>query len=172
MNIVLIGMRGAGKTTVGRLLAERLNRDFIEMDFLVSVLAGMPIAEIVKKHGWDRFRDLEAEAVADLADQDNKVIATGGGVVVRPKNIELLKKSGTLVLLEVSVETLLERIGDDENRPSLTGKPRQEDIKQTAKDRELLYKNAADITIETENRPAKEVAEIILKKLEAIGHAN
>ena len=161
MNIVLIGMRGSGKTAVGKILAQRLGRDFVELDELIVRKAGMSIPEIVAQHGWDRFRDLEEEVVAEVAQRDNIVSATGGGVIIREQNVSRLKQNGLLVWLTAGVDTLLQRIGDDESRPLLKGKTRREDLEITLAERQQLYQKAADITIDTENRTPEAVAETI-----------
>lgn len=167
MNIILIGIRGSGKTTVGKILAKELKKDFIEIDTLITAKSRTSIPKIVEQRGWDYFRDIESNVVQEVAEKDNIVIATGGGVVVRTKNIELLKKHGKLFWLTVSVPALLKRIGDDKNRPSLTGKiSRKEDMEITLKEREKLYQNAADVVVDTENKTAKEVAKEILTNLE------
>lgn len=161
MNIVLIGMRGAGKTAVGKILAQRLGRELIEMDKLVIKKAGLSIPEIVEKHGWERFRDLEEEITAEVARRDYIVNATGGGIVVREPNIIKLKEKGLLVWLTASVDTLSKRIGDDNSRPLLKGETRQEDMEITLAERTPLYQKAADITIDTENKTPDEVAKLI-----------
>ena len=111
MNIVLIGMRGSGKTTVGKILARKLDRELVEMDELIAHKAGLSIAEIVEKHGWEKFRDIEEEITGEVAGRDDIVNAAGGGVVTREKNTAELKKNGILVWLTASLNTLLERIG-------------------------------------------------------------
>lgn len=161
MNIVLIGMRGSGKTAVGRILAQKLGRELIEMDELIVSKAGLSIPEIVARHGWERFRDLEEEVVAKLSKRDNIVNATGGGVVVREPNITRLKQNGLLVWLTANVDTLLQRIGEDESRPLLKGKTRREDMEITLAERQSLYRKAADIAIDTENRTPEAIAETI-----------
>jgi shikimate dehydrogenase len=163
MNIVLIGMRGAGKTAVGRILAQLLGREFIEMDKLIAQRKGRSIAQIVAQQGWEGFRDLEAELTAEVAEWDNIVNATGGGVVVREPNIRKLKQNGLLVWLTAGVDTLLERVGDDEGRPLLKGKNRREDMEITLAERAPLYEKAADITIDTEGKTPQAVAELIAK---------
>ena len=162
MNIVLIGMRGSGKTAVGKVLAQRLGRELIEMDELITQKAGLSIPEIVAKHGWEGFRDLEAEITAEVAERDNIVNATGGGVVTREQNIAKLKQNGMLVWLTADVDTLLNRIGDDEGRPLLKGKTRREDMEITLAERQPLYQKAADITIDTEGKTPEAVAETIV----------
>jgi shikimate dehydrogenase len=161
MNIVLIGMRGSGKTAVGRILAQKLGRELIEMDELIAQKAGLSIPEIVARHGWERFRDLEEEIVAKLSKRDNIVNATGGGVVIREQNVSRLKQNGLLVWLTANVDTLLQRIGEDESRPLLKGKTRREDMEITLAERQPLYRKAADIAIDTEGKTPEAIAETI-----------
>jgi shikimate dehydrogenase len=168
MNIVLIGMRGSGKTTVGRILARKLGRELVEMDELIVQRAGLSIAEIVEKYGWEKFRDIEEEVTGEVAGRDNIINASGGGVVTRKKNIAKLKKNGILVWLKAGVDTLLERLGEDSQRPLLVGKTRREDMEITLKERKPLYQKAADLVIDTENKTAEEVAGDIIKSLKKI----
>jgi shikimate dehydrogenase len=162
MNIVLIGMRGAGKTAVGQALAQRLGRELIEMDELIVQKAKLSIPEIVEERGWEGFRDLEEEVATAVAERDDSVIATGGGVVVREQNIAKLKPNGLLVWLTASVDSLLQRIGDDDNRPLLKGKSRRQDLEITLDERQPFYQKAADITIATEDKTPQAVAETIV----------
>lgn len=165
MNIVLIGMRGAGKTTIAKLLSKKLQKEVIETDDLVAKKAKTTIANIVKNNGWDYFRDLESEVIQDIAEKNNIIISCGGGVVVKPKNIDKLKQNGKIFWLQVSVATLLKRIGNDNNRPSLTGRPQKEDMEIVLKERYEMYKKAADKIIDTEKLSKKEVAEKIIESL-------
>lgn len=167
MNIVLIGMRGSGKMTVGKLLAKTLQKNHIEMDGRVVKKAKMSIPEIVKKYGWEHFRNLESEVTKELAKMDNVIIATGGGVVTRPENIQVLKEHGKLFWLQASLDTLVKRIGDDKNRPSLTGKQSQrDDLEAVLAQRQKLYEDAADAIIDTEGKTIKEVVAMIITNLE------
>lgn len=166
-NIVLIGMRGSGKTTVAKLLAQKLNKEYLELDDILVGKVGMTIPEIVEKHGWDYFRDKESEIVQEVSLYQDKVISTGGGIVIRPQNIEALKKNGVLVLLKAQIETLLSRIGNDANRPFLTNKKtRREEIEELLKQRKKLYEQASNEIIDTDNLYAKEVMNKILLKME------
>jgi len=163
MNIVLIGMRGSGKTTVGKLLAKRLGTQFIEMDELIVQRLGQSIPEIVNNYGWKKFRDVEAEITREVAQLDNVVNATGGGVVTREENIRELKKKGKLVWLKADIDTLLRRIGNDQSRPSLTGKSQREDMEAVLAERSPVYQRVADFIIDTEGKMPEEVAETIAK---------
>lgn len=163
MNIVLIGMRGSGKTAVGKILAQKLGRELVEMDELIVAKAGMSIPEIVARYGWEKFRDIEEEITAELTKRDNIINVTGGGVVVREQNIIKLKQNGLLVWLTASVDTLLQRIGEDESRPLLKGKNQREDIEITLAERTPLYQKAADIAIDTEGKTPEVIAELVTK---------
>lgn len=165
-NIVLIGMRGSGKTTVAKILSQKLNRDYLELDEMMVEKMGMSVSEIVEKYGWDYFRDKESEIASDVSLYHDKIISTGGGIVTRSKNVENLKKNGVLILLNASAETLLSRIGNDSNRPFLTNKKtRREEIEELLKQRKSLYEQAADEIINTDNMNAELVADEILLKL-------
>lgn len=170
MNIVLIGMRGSGKTTVGKILAEKLGRGFVEMDELVVRRAGMSIPEIVKKQGWPGFRDIESAVCREVAALDNIVNATGGGVITREENIAALRKNGKLIWLQISLEKILERIGEDPSRPSLTGRSTRDDMAAVLAERTPIYRRAADHAVLTDNKTAEEVAAEILKLLEEFAH--
>lgn len=162
MNIVLIGPRGSGKTTVGKLLSKKLKRPFIETDDLVEKYSGMSIAQIVQRKGWGCFRNCESGVIKDLNNVKKSIIATGGGVVLKKENMQILKTDGFLIYLKARADTLVNRIGNDPNRPSLTGKPVKDDIHQTLRERHRLYQQAADVKINTDNRTPAEIVKIIL----------
>jgi len=171
MNIVLIGMRGSGKTTVGRILAQKMGREFIEMDELITRKAGLGIPEIVEKHGWEKFRGLEEELTGEVAERDNIINASGGGIVTRENNVIKLKKSGVLVWLQADIDTLVNRIGEDFDRPPLVeGRSRREDMELTLKERKALYQHAADLTVNTENKTPEEVADLVINLLAVRGY--
>ena len=153
MNIVLIGFRGTGKSTVGRLLAKHLERDFIDSDKYIEDSTEKTIKSIFEEDGEEGFRKIEADTIAELSKADNKVISTGGGAVLKEDNVRNLKDNGFLVLLEATPEIIHNRIGQDEKttqqRPSLTDKKPLDEIKHLIEQREHAYKNAADYTINT-----------------------
>ena len=165
MNIVLIGMRGSGKTSVGKLLAAKLVKQFIEMDEMITEKAGMSIAEIVARYGWPEFRNIEAEITRTAAGMDNTVNATGGGVVTGEDNLRELKRTGKLVWLRASLETLLKRTQDDSSRPSLTGKPPEEEMADILRERRPVYERAADFIVDTDDASPEAVAEAIVRLL-------
>ncbi|HSQ52300.1 MAG TPA: shikimate kinase [Nitrospiraceae bacterium] len=163
MNIVLIGYRGTGKSTVGKLLAMRLGRQFVSTDEESIKRAKRTIPEIVAQEGWEYFRDLESEVCREFAGRDRLVIDTGGGAILRAQNVEALKKSGTLFWLTASVETITKRIGRDNQRPSLTGsKSFVDEIQDVLRERTPKYQAASDHVITTDDRSIKQLVEIIL----------
>ncbi len=163
MNIVLIGYRGTGKSTVGKNLAERLGRDLVSTDAEIIRRARLPVPDIVQRFGWDHFRDLESEVCRDLAGKDRLIIDTGGGAILRQQNVDCLKKNGVLILLTADVRTITERIGGDTQRPSLTGaKSFTEEVEEVLRERQPKYKSAANHIIETDGRSVAEVVEAIL----------
>jgi len=150
MNVVLIGYRGTGKTVVGKKLAEVLHKKLIRMDELITEKAGMSIPEIVERYGWGRFRDLESEVAEEVGKMDDCVIDTGGGVVLRERNVRNLREKGTIILLKSDVKTIIERIKDDRRRPSLTGKKSfTEEVAEVLEQRRKKYEDAADYAIDT-----------------------
>ena len=166
MNIVLIGYRGTGKTTISKLLGNKLKRDVINLDERIVEKAGLSIPKIVERFGWDRFRDIESEIVEEVSIKDNCVIDTGGGVVLRDKNIRNLKKNGIIILLTASKEKIVERIKNSNNRPSLTkGKTFLEEIELVMEERKPKYTLAQDYTIDTSNLTTHEIFEQILSIL-------
>jgi len=166
MNVVLIGYRGTGKSTVGKIVAARLGRPVVSTDAEIVRITGQGIPEIVAERGWDYFRDLESQVCQELAQRDELVIDTGGGAVLRPQNSEALKKSGVLFWLTASVDTIAKRIGPDTQRPSLTGtKSFVDEIQDVLRERTPRYQAVADHIIATDGRSVMQIADEILARL-------
>ena len=167
MNIVLIGYRGTGKSTVASILANRLGRELIGTDALIVKRAGKRIPEIVKSGGWELFRKLESEVISEVAKKDGIIVDAGGGVILKEENTRNLKNNGWICLLTADVETMVSRISTDTERPSLTGgKTFVEEIEEVLKEREPLYRAAADFQIDTTRITPQEVTERITAQLE------
>ena len=167
-NIVLIGYRCSGKSEVGKVLASRLKRDFIDTDTLVEERAGVSIAEYVRLKGWDLFRELERRTIEEIVSRNRLVIATGGGVVLSVENVTRLKESGRLIWLKADPEILKARmVGQQavQPRPSLTGKDPLEEIQKVLASRTLLYEQAGDFSIDTGALSIQDVVEALLKKI-------
>src|SRR6185312_7450358 len=166
MNVVLIGYRGTGKSTVGKILAARLDHILVSTDAEIVKLVGQSIPEIVEQNGWEHFRDLEAKVCQALAGRTGLVVDTGGGAILRSRNVEVLKATGRLFWLTASVGTIAERIGQDSQRPSLTGvKSFVDEIQDVLRERTPKYHAAADYVVETDERSVTHVAEEILARL-------
>ncbi|MGE0645624.1 MAG: shikimate kinase [Nitrospira sp.] len=165
-NVVLIGYRGTGKSSVGKILAARLGRLLLSTDAEVVKFAGHPIPAIVEQHGWEYFRDLESKVCQELAGRNGLIIDTGGGAILRSQNVDVLKRTGKLFWLTASVETIARRIGSGTQRPSLTGtKSFIDEIHDVLQERLPKYQAAADDVVETEGRSLTQVAEDILARL-------
>lgn len=166
MNVVLIGYRGTGKSTVGKVVAARLGCELLSTDAEIVKLAGQTIPQIVEQYGWEYFRDLETKMCQGLAGKDGLVLDTGGGAILRPQNVDMLKRTGKLFWLTASVETIAKRIGSDTQRPSLTGtKSFIDEIQDVLRERAPKYQAAADHVIETEGKSVSQVADEILARL-------
>jgi shikimate kinase len=162
MNIVLIGYRGTGKTAIANLLADRLSMRVVGMDEEIVKRAGKTIPEIVKEHGWDHFRDVESQVAAELENENGLIIDAGGGVVVRPQNMEILKKNGMIFWLVADEQTIANRIMADHQRPSLTGtKSTVEEVAEVLSMRTPLYEAVADHIIDTAKNSLAESVELI-----------
>src|SRR5512133_2024479 len=120
MNLILIGYRGTGKSTIGRRLATALSMPLVSLDAELSRRAGQSIPELVAAKGWEYFRDLETELVFEYSRRTHQLIDCGGGVVEKERNYEPLRSSGTVIWLSASPTTILSRIEDSRDRPALT----------------------------------------------------
>ena len=170
-NIFLVGLMGAGKTTVGRALAKRLNKQFIDSDHEIEARTGASIPLIFEIEGEASFRQRESEVIRDLTAQSDIVLATGGGVVIKPENREYLKTRGTVIYLRASVNSILQRTSHDKNRPLLqTANPRQK-IEQLAREREPYYLEVADFVIETGRPNVQSLVQMIVSQLEMLDKA-
>ena len=161
-NIFLIGFMGAGKSTVARHLQKRLKMNLAEMDERIEKEQGMTIPEIFEKYGESRFRDIESELILTIGKEGNTIVSCGGGVVVRPENIEYMKKNGRVFYLKTSPETVYNRVKDSTNRPILNGNMNVEYIAGLMEKRRALYEGAADITITTDGKSVDEITDEII----------
>lgn len=164
MNIVLIGYRGSGKSTVAQILTSKTGMKKISSDAVIESRTGMTINEFVKKNGWNEFRNLEESVIREISEMDRIIIDTGGGIILRQSNIDELKKNGAIFFLNANARILAERIKRENTRPSLTyGKEPWEEVEGVLKERLPLYKKAAEHIIETGEIPPEKAAEMILK---------
>jgi shikimate kinase len=157
-------MMGAGKSSVGRCLHERTNLTVFDTDEIVTSKFGMPIREIFSKHGENKFREAETEALQGLVASEPVVIVTGGGIVLREENLDLLKRFGAVVWLEADEATLFKRASLAGNRPLLQRKNPRKAFAQMLRARRPLYAKVADIRIDTSVLTDNEVAAAILSE--------
>ncbi len=166
MNIVLIGYRATGKTTLARLLAERLGWSWVDADVEIEHRAGKTISQIFAEDGEGVFRDLEAQVIADLCARDQWVIAAGGGAPLRVENRRAMKAGGYVIWLQASPQTIYERMYSDptttQRRPNLTPGGGLEEIVELLARREPVYRETADFSVNTEGKNPQELVEEIL----------
>jgi shikimate kinase len=167
-HLVLVGMMGAGKTSVGRRCAARLGRDFVDTDDVVEEAADRRVAEIFEQDGEDAFRALERDAVAKVAASSKPlVIACGGGAVLDADSRDRLRAAGLVVWLRAAPEVLGERVGRQPGtRPLLAGAPPTATLERIASERADAYAAAAHVRIETDGRTQDEIADEIVSRLE------
>ena len=164
MNIVLCGMPGAGKTSVGEKLAVLSGRTCLDTDGEIVKKYG-PISDIFEERGEGYFRDLETKEAETLSDRDGLVITTGGGFVLRDENVAYLKKNGKIFYLRAKKETLVSRVAGNSDRPLLAGDA-QKRIEELMQKRSARYETVADYTVDTDQRGVAEIAEEILRLAE------
>jgi shikimate kinase len=163
MNLVLIGFMACGKSLQGKLCAHRLKMPLRDIDAVIERSSGCSISEIFGRFGEEEFRQRERQAIERAASGRRCVIATGGGAVLDPRNVEALRRRGKLVLLTASVDVILERISRKTTRPLLASAadPRAR-IEAMLEERDPCYRGAADWTVDTSNRTAEDVNEEIV----------
>ncbi len=172
-NIALIGFRATGKSAVGRLLAGRLNRTFIDMDEHLTANFGRDISCWVRLHGWDSFRDEESSLLRVLADGGNMVVSTGGGIILNPSNRRILQERFVVVWLTASSETIRRRLPADPrtacDRPPLTDLPFDQEIEHLLRERSPFYAECADFTLPTDE---SSLHDLVCSVLSFISHGS
>lgn len=164
-NIFLVGLMGSGKTTIGRALAKRLNKRFVDADHEIEARTGASIPWIFEIEGEASFRQREADVIRDLTAQDGIVLATGGGAVLNEQSRQLLKERGTVIYLRASVNSILQRTSHDRNRPLLQTDDPKARIEELLLQRAPLYQEVAHIIIETGRPNVQSVVQSILSQL-------
>lgn len=161
-NIFLIGMMGAGKSAVGRSLARSLGAHFVDMDHLIVERTGKSINLIFAEDGEPFFRDLETEILKEISAKRGQVVATGGGIVLKPENVQMMKSAGKIIFLEAKAETLWERVQLKTDRPLLKTETPRETLEAIYHQREPLYRQCADEVVVSEGKSFHDVAHEIM----------
>lgn len=160
-NIVLCGFMGCGKSTVGGLLAKKTGMTFVDLDTYIEKKEGKTISKIFEDNGEEYFRELERKAAAELSEKNGVVIAAGGGTLTFKENVEVLKKGGKIVLLDLPVETIAARLKNDTTRPLLNRPDKDKAMRELYDKRLPLYRAAADIAVDADKSPLYVCMEII-----------
>lgn len=168
-NIILVGLMGAGKSTIGRSLAKRLQMDFYDSDRIIEERTGVDISTIFEIEGEQGFRDREEQVIAELCKMENIILATGGGCILRDVNRENIKAGGHVIYLRTSADLLYSRIRYDKSRPLMQTKSPINTLRKLLSDREPHYLDVADTVVMTGkqkiNTLVKKVGDILKEKL-------
>lgn len=164
-NVYLVGLMGAGKTTIGRSLAKRLDLAFVDSDREIEARTGVSIPTVFEIEGEEGFRKRESQVIADLAQQRGLVVATGGGVVLRPENRANLSASGFVVYLNVPPHTLWERTRHDRNRPLLQVDDPLRRLKELYAQRDPFYREVADLVVDGSRINAQGVLQLLIEEV-------
>ncbi|MFH1800348.1 MAG: shikimate kinase [Candidatus Omnitrophota bacterium] len=166
-NIYLIGMMGSGKTVTGKVLAERLGYTFVDLDAEIQAKEGRSIPEIFAQKGEPHFRDVESSVLDRFSKQEKQVIATGGGIVLRETNVQLMRETGKVILLQASAESLWQRVRYSKDRPLLNKSDPYGALRQILSDREPFYEKACYFSVGTDGKIAEDIAGEIQEILRA-----
>ncbi len=162
MNILLTGLRGSGKTSLGKIIAQKMKKKFIDLDQYIETEAQDSIKNIVATKGWEEFRRLETIASKALAQEDNLIIATGGGTITFPQNAKALKENGFVIYLQIMPLTSVSRIINDPNRPPLTlAKDLESEVTTLYQERTPIYRQTADLIFERSDNLESDAEKII-----------
>jgi len=164
-NVYLVGLMGAGKTTIGRSLARQLDLEFIDTDREIEARTGVSIPTVFEIEGEDGFRKREAQVIADLSRLSGRVVATGGGVVLRAENRANLRASGFVVYLNVPPYTLWERTRHDRNRPLLQVDDPLLKLKELYSQRDPLYREVADLVVDGSRNNAQGILQLLIQEV-------
>lgn len=170
MNLILTGLRGTGKTNIGRLLAAKLQWPFFDTDVLIEREIGEAIPQFVARQGWEAFRDVEHRVICQVAEQRQAVISTGGGALTYTRNVDVLKPYGVIILLAADPAILARRLERSYTRPPLTAEASLEaEMRALWAQREPLYRRVADVILAVDSETADEAADFESKVTTLVG---
>jgi len=167
--IILVGMMGAGKTTIGKLLSNKLGYDFIDLDKIIEEKSGVKINTIFEIEGESGFRERELQVLSESLEKDKVIISTGGGIVTNEKSrAQLIKNKALIIYLKANLQTLCNRLKNDNSRPILNVDDKEQVIERILEEREPYYKDLADMDVDTSHMKSIDVVKFIIKKMDAI----
>lgn len=164
MKLILIGMMGSGKSTIGKVLASAIDANFLDMDAMIEKREGTSISKIFEEKGESYFRALEHLMAKELEHKDNVVIATGGGVVINESTMAALSAKGTVVYLHIPVVSIVKRLEGDTQRPLLQNTSLKDKLEQVYSDRKSLYKKYADVILTVEDKSVETIVADLIRK--------
>jgi len=164
-NIIIVGAMGSGKSTVGKLLAKKLDKKYIDTDLEIEIKNNCDISTFFEKYGETLFREKESEILDALTDINNHIISTGGGIILKEENINLLKKIGLIVFLDIGLKAQIKRVKHRKHRPLLKSDDLYTQLKELKKGRDPIYNSISDYIIDVSNKDKNAVVEEICNKL-------
>lgn len=162
-NIILTGFMGSGKSTIGGYIEQKTAMPFIDTDKFIEENHSMTIREIFEKYGESYFREMETSAIKQLCETDNQIIATGGGIVTREENIQIMKRNGIIVFIDVPYDSICQRLAEDTTRPLINSEEKLKNMSNLLNARMPLYIGSADIIVKGDNSAL--IADEILSKI-------
>jgi shikimate kinase len=167
--IILVGMMGAGKTTIGKLLSNKLGYDFVDLDKIIEEKSGVKINTIFEIEGEPGFREREFQVLSDSIEKEKVIISTGGGIVTNEKSrTHLIKHNALVIYLKANLKTLFSRLKNDNSRPILNVDNKEQVIERILREREPLYQDLADMTVDTTDIKTNDIVKLIIKKMDVI----
>ena len=164
-NIFIVGAMGSGKSSVGRLFAQRCQKQFLDTDHEIENDSKLDIATIFEKYGEEEFRKKETKLLEDLSGLENHIIATGGGIILKQENIDIMKKMGLIVFLDIDLKTQIQRVKYRKHRPLLKKTDLEKRLKILKSERDPIYNTISDYIIDVSRKDKKTVVEEIKNKL-------
>ena len=164
-NIFIIGAMGSGKSSIGKLLAKQMKKKFVDTDYLIEKSTNYDISTIFQKYGEEIFREKETEALINLNGIENHIIATGGGIILKKTNVNIMKEMGLIVFLDINLKAQFKRVKYRKHRPLLKNSNLEEKLKILKNERDTIYNNISDYIIDVSDKDKNTIVEEIENKL-------